>query len=559
MSARRRAAGFSPGSRCLRGGARAAAARSNSTSRTRPASSPGVVERAVDATGVGGEQPVREERVRDRVPHVEDVVHLRDPGPRSRAAQRLGDARRVLAPQDPRVAGRHPVHRREEPEVAGERLQDRDQAERRVDVALSHQPRHDQQGGCLGDVDLEPAVVENRPQVTHPGLAEGVREDRAAVVIGTCGARQVALERGQRSGRRRPTGGEAPAQHLGGHPRGTAGDRRAGADAQRPRAHAGQDARPLVHALLRPGAGRAVRRRRCGQQRLTPLRERVRVVHLVPFRRGRGRVPVARSEPAWRVLPPRPPGPEPGALLAELHADGATIASDRARRWGFSAGSPVRPTRPGHPARAPSALPTPTRARGPTTTCSWGDARAVGRARVCCGVGIPIPFRFQPAVGRGHDGPEVVIPGRGSHVHMTTSPTDDDLARVGNRVSGADQGGAERVLLQDDDPGPTTPRRTHSGRSAREIGAEAPLPRAGAERARDEASAYPVEHALASCGALSARAAQAAAPRTRRTDQDTAGSSTTSTPSSTRALALAVGSTLVASSLVARQCTSSFA
>lgn len=116
-------------------------------------SQPLVGERPLEAALVFDDQPLLEERVGRCVPQAEDLVHSYDTGVRAFGQQRGRHLTGGLAPHHARVSARGRQRRRHEPEVRGKRLDHADERERFIDLALTHEPRHDQQRRGFGDID----------------------------------------------------------------------------------------------------------------------------------------------------------------------------------------------------------------------------------------------------------------------------------------------------------------------------------------------------------------------------------------------------------------------
>lgn len=271
----------------------------------------------LEPVAVGGDlarpprlQPVREQFVRERQPDRQRLPlclhrHVRPAAGEGPAGVVDGTA---VHGQGVRRGGvRRP---RQETQAARERLQDADEFERTGDVARADQPRHREQRRLLRHGHRVASAVQQVPQGDEAGLGQEVVEQRPAFGGHAGLAGGLRLVRQQGAARGGASGHEAAVDDLGGDPGGQAGDRSAGADPQPSVGHLVDHVAPATYPLLRAVACPGVLVRQRGGEGLGQLPVHVR------RRCGEGLLlSVLVHKPTWRVPPPRPPGPEPGALL----------------------------------------------------------------------------------------------------------------------------------------------------------------------------------------------------------------------------------------------------
>ena len=172
-------------------------------------------------------------------------------------------------------------------------------------VPRPHEPRDGEQRRLLRDLHPVGAAAQQRVELAEAPLGQAVGEDRGTAPGHPGTTREQALGHVERPARRGRTGRKAAADDLGRHPRREVGDGRAGADPQAAARHPVEDRAPAVHAPFGALARLRIVVGERGDERLRQLAERVAGAH------PRVLIVVCHGMPAWRVLPPRPPGPSP--------------------------------------------------------------------------------------------------------------------------------------------------------------------------------------------------------------------------------------------------------
>src|SRR4051812_6525343 len=167
------------------------------------------------------------------------------------------------------------------------------------------------------------AVGEHRVERQKPGLGQVVVEvvpaDRSAIgpTASAGRPRELDLELRELSSRGGSAGRESTPEHLRSHPCRNILHGRSRADRKPSARHAAEHGLPALHPFLCARSCRLVFVRQRGDERARHLPEGVAPPDLD--------LVVLIHQPAWRVLPPRPPGPEPGALLLSYTLSGRKL------------------------------------------------------------------------------------------------------------------------------------------------------------------------------------------------------------------------------------------
>lgn len=266
------------------------------------------------AVGVGaavadGLQPVDEDPVGEGVPHGQGL--LLGPGAAggrvAGGAFGQGLARVADALAEDRAGGQVLAGRRAggEAQGVGEGFDGGEQVQGGLGVAVAQQPGGGERYGLFWQVQFVLAAVEEGVEVGQAPLGEVVGVEGGALFGQAAAAGEFALVGAQGAARGGQAGGEAAVDDLGGDPGGQVLDGGAGADGEGAVPHAGDDPFPGVDACARGLADAGVLVGEGGGEFLGQPSGGVAPVGV----RG-----VVSSMPAWRDLPPHPPGPKPGAL-----------------------------------------------------------------------------------------------------------------------------------------------------------------------------------------------------------------------------------------------------